>query len=101
MKVLLALILLAGPSEALCCSYIQLGNQTEYASAQNFDFPPEVMAGIVINQRHVEKSDASMDGNPGTRPVEWVSEYGSVTFGFGVDSAATGVNEAGLRVYRF
>lgn len=100
-KAFLALSLLTVSPAALACSFAQIGQSHDYAGAQNFDFPPEVSAGVVINKRNVEKTDGSFEGAPSAKPATWVSKYGSVTFGFGLENPVTGVNEAGLRVYRF
>jgi len=83
------------------CTFIQLGNAQDHANAQNFDFPLGLSAGIVINQRNVEKSAGYFANMPKhASPAKWVSKYGSVTFGFGREVVVSGVNETGLSVYR-
>jgi len=100
-RFLAILTLLQASNSGYCCSFVQLGDQRDHASAQNFDFPAGITASLVINKRNVEKSDGHFNGAPSAASAKWVSKYGSLTFGFGPGNPATGVNEAGLRVYRF
>lgn len=101
MLVLFTSIFMTIPTSAFGCSYVLLGNEFDHASAQNFDFFPEIRAGIVVNKRNIEKSDGYFDGTPvPSIPAKWISKYGSVSFGLGLEDPVTGVNEAGLSVYR-
>lgn len=87
---------------ALPCSYIQLSNAQEKVSAQNFDFLPHTYNAIVVNKRNMEKSAGNFENMPaGAQPAKWISKYGSITFGYGLENPVTGVNEAGLTIYRF
>lgn len=101
MKVLLLAMALSFGSVAYPCSFVELGNQQDRASAQNFDWIPNSYSGIFINKRNVAKSAGHFSDMPeGTTPVTWIAKYGSISFGYGRDIPIIGVNETGLTAQR-
>ena len=78
------------------CTAFSLTQKGKYVLVgKNLDWP--IGDGfIMINPRGVSKISMV---NPGQKPTEWVSKYGSVTFNqFGKEFPLGGMNEAGLIV---
>jgi penicillin V acylase-like amidase (Ntn superfamily) len=90
-----AAVLFHSPSAKSCTSF-ELRNSTIPVMGMTFDWYDDF--GIILtNKRHVQKQ-ALIDPSEGT-PLEWVSQYGSVTFNqAGREFPFAGVNERGLSV---
>ncbi len=80
---------------AQACTTFCLIHGKELVFGRNYDFP--IGYGLVmINKRNVFKT---AQAESGSRPAQWTSKFGSVTFNqFGRDMPMGGMNEAGLVV---
>lgn len=89
------MLILAHTSQA--CTTFQLQRDGQVYFGRNYDWMISD-ALVIINKRGTKKPGMPHPVDKG-RPVEWTSKYGSLTFNqYGRESAAGGMNEAGLVV---
>jgi choloylglycine hydrolase len=96
MKLLFFSILLSlKVSTGFSCTTFVLKNDSTLLFGRNLDWVSD--DGIaVVNKRNVEKTALVL---PPSRPMEWTSKYGSLTFNqFGKEFPFGGINEKGLVV---
>ena len=94
-KTVSVLLLLLGSLSGACTTFLLTGETEEdLVFGRNYDW--EVGAGLLmVNKAGVAKSALTFGGDEIT--VEWVSQYGSITFNqFGREFPMGGINEAGL-----
>lgn len=89
----LFLFLLLSTTQGNTCTTFSIKSQNDLVFGRNFDFPSGC-GHVIVNKRNIVKTAFI---RPPENPVEWVSEYGSVTFNqIGREFPYGGMNEAGL-----
>jgi hypothetical protein len=92
---LLLVCLLVGSSRACTCFCLDTPDGPVFGSNLDLFFPGDGL--VFINQRGMAKEGFPSQAGTTGRTIEWVSEYGSVTFNVaGREWAFGGMNEAGL-----
>lgn len=91
--VILLLFLLLGATEGNACTTFCIKSRNDLVFGRNFDFPSGC-GHVIVNKRNMVKTAFV---RPPEKPLEWVSEYGSITFNqIGREFPYGGMNEAGL-----
>lgn len=90
---LFLMFLLLRTTQGSTCTTFCIKSQNDLVFGRNFDFPSGY-GHVIVNKRNMVKTAFI---RPPENPVEWVSEYGSVTFNqIGREFPYGGMNEAGL-----